>query len=331
MRIAKRLRRVHIILGVIAGLCFGWQALPAAADGGYPYAATPCVWAPHATEGKCADYDWGNIPDNAGAASVISPYGYYYRNCTDYTAWKVSVLGAGPGQFKGLGNAKDWAKLAPGHDLRVDDSPSVGAVAVRTSGLYGHTAFVESVHGDGSILVSQYNNAGDGHYSEQRGTPATLGFSAFVHFEDYEVKPAIAVAPVPAPAVVTTPEPAPEPVTSPTEESPVVSEPSPAESVEPTTDLTSIQTVSEAEPAPVSESKPIVPSPAAPQPIASPLPVPPPTFLPLHSVIQAPFIKPVKYVRPAPTYHYWSFVALGLAVLLFVPLRLIWYDYSRHD
>jgi surface antigen len=207
-------------LKVAAGLlCFGvlvaanvWAEPQqvSADDGGYPYADKPCVWAPQAAEGGvnwCKDYDFGDTPNDAGAANTLSTYGYAYRNCTDYTAWKVASLGVDSAHYKGLGNAKDWAVLAHSHGLDVDDVPAVGSVAVRTSGKYGHTAYVSAVNSSGVITVAQYNYAGDGSYSEQSGTKNQLGFSVFVHFETYETTQTVGAAVLKA--SVPAPEPAP--------------------------------------------------------------------------------------------------------------------------
>ncbi len=191
------------IMAMLGICCLPRQAVAAEAE--YPYAAKPCIWAPYAASGSgtgwCADYDFGDTPNDTSSANVISPYGYYYRNCTDYTAWKVSTRGVDPTQYKGLGNAKDWAANASARGLRVDNVPIVGAVGVSARGSYGHTAYVEAVnpggYAEGTIEVSQYNYAGDGNYSHVFGTPALLGLTQFVHFEAYTAPS----APEPAPAV----------------------------------------------------------------------------------------------------------------------------------
>jgi hypothetical protein len=125
----------------------------------------------------------------------------------------------GEAQYKGLGNAKDWVVKAPAKGLLVDGTPAVGSVAVRTTGAYGHTAFVEELnpagYPAGTIRVSQYNYRGDGNYSEQIGTPASLGLLAFIHFEVYMPAPAITLAadpPAPEPAVSVSVEPSATPL-----------------------------------------------------------------------------------------------------------------------
>ncbi|HUS26163.1 MAG TPA: CHAP domain-containing protein [Nevskiaceae bacterium] len=197
------------------------QARAASSD--YPYANKPCIWYPHVVHGSgvqwCADYDWGDRPNDISAANVISPYGYYYRNCTDYVAWRLDSLGVGANLYKGLGNAKDWPDRAAGKGIGVNGTPAAGAVAVRTSGFYGHTAFIEEVnpagYPAGTIKVAQYNNYADGNFSVQVGTPSTLGFSRFIHFEAYEAAPTPPPAPAPIPEPVPPPTPVPAPVAAP--------------------------------------------------------------------------------------------------------------------
>jgi len=204
-----------------------------AETGGYPYPSKPCVHAPYTVQGAgpnwCPNYDWGDRPNDTSPANVISPYGYYYRNCTDYAAWKVSTLGVAPERYKGLGDAKTWAIRAPPKGVRVDSRPAVGSVAVRTSGTFGHTAFVEEVRPDGTIRVSQYNYRADGTYSENVGTPAAFGFVAFVHFEDFGTAPPPVAAPAAPPVEAAAPDVEPPPLAEPAAEAPAVLEDAPEE------------------------------------------------------------------------------------------------------
>lgn len=232
----RQYRRFLACMGMIVGAWVLWQAPTVLADEAvYPYAGKPCIWAPYTASGTqanwCPDYDWGDVREDESAHNVLSPYGYYYRNCTDYTAWKVSARGVTPSLYTGLGNAKDWAVRAAAKGLRVDNVPAPGAVAVRTTGVYGHTAFVEAVDGAGGIVVSQFNYRGDGNYSVMHGTPVGLGFVAFIHFEDSIPMPA--VQPPVAP-VETTPPAEPAPIAEePVEQVAELPEASAVESLEP--------------------------------------------------------------------------------------------------
>ncbi|WP_143832033.1 CHAP domain-containing protein [Nocardiopsis sp. CNR-923] len=143
-------------------------------SGGYPYATY------HGPGTNPSTYTW---TDSSG--NEWSPYGYAYRNCTDYVAWKLQSLGVPDSSTRGLGNGGQWAALAGGKEgLTVSTTPTYAAAAVNTStaGGYGHVSFVESVHSNGTITVSEYNYASPGNYGTRTGTPSALGISEFVHF-----------------------------------------------------------------------------------------------------------------------------------------------------
>ncbi|HSX27960.1 MAG TPA: CHAP domain-containing protein [Candidatus Saccharimonadales bacterium] len=155
-----------------------------AEDGGYPFASY------HGPGTSPANSTWTDSKGNP-----ISPYGYYFRNCTDYVAWKLQSLGVADGKTRSLGNAAAWSARAKGKNLTVDGSPSVGAAAISTAGTYGHVGFVEETHSDGTITISEYNYKLDGTYSTRSGTPSRLGFTQFIHFEKLMASAAIEPAP----------------------------------------------------------------------------------------------------------------------------------------
>ena len=71
------------------------------------------------------------------------------------------------------GNANQWPNSARNRGYTVSTTPRAGSVGVMMSGPYGHVVWVESVNGNGTINISQYNywlrgtaNGGWGHYSE---------------------------------------------------------------------------------------------------------------------------------------------------------------------
>jgi CHAP domain len=167
-----------------------WTAATGADTGGYPDAHLPCEQAPYAISGYCTTpdgpYDWGPVPavtPGWTVATTNSPRGYSYRNCTDWVAWRLEQLGVPSSLVQGLGNGGQWAANAVGRaGLVVSSTPRRGDAAVQ-SGNPGHVAFVEAVYADGAIQVSEYNRSFDGTYDDTRiGTPAQLGFSAFILF-----------------------------------------------------------------------------------------------------------------------------------------------------
>ncbi len=126
--------------------------------GGYPWGGAACLHTGQ-VDGPCPNYDWAV----GGSIWNWSTGGYGYRNCTDWVSWRIrSTGGYVP---SGLGNAKEWDDRAPGYGYRVSNTPEQGAAAVSNAGDYGHVMYVESVSGDGSILISDYNRAGTGKYN----------------------------------------------------------------------------------------------------------------------------------------------------------------------
>lgn len=55
------------------------------------------------------------------------------------------------------GDAEHWAVRAEADDYTVDDTPEAGSILQTTRGEIGHIAYVETVHEDGSIEVSEMN------------------------------------------------------------------------------------------------------------------------------------------------------------------------------
>ena len=64
-------------------------------------------------------------------------------------------------------------------------TPAVGAVAVQTSGTFGHVAFITGVRGS-TITIAEYNHGENGTYDTRSGTLSGLGFNKVTHFEQYE-------------------------------------------------------------------------------------------------------------------------------------------------
>lgn len=126
--------------------------------------------------GGSGGYPWANAP---WPNSIPDPWGMYKRQCVSYTAWKVASTGRYMPYWGGRGNAKNWDDNARAAGIPVDTTPRVGDVAVSNAGTYGHVMYVEAVHGDGTISISQYNGSWDGRYSEARRSTTGL---VFIHF-----------------------------------------------------------------------------------------------------------------------------------------------------
>ena len=130
--------------------------------GGYPWGYAKCLHTGQ-VEGACDNYDWAVN----GQVYNWSTGGWGYRNCTDWVAFRsggrvpsASVMHV----YAGSGHAKYWDDTGEGMGRQVDSSPTAGDTAVSNAGTYGHVLYVEEVHSDGSITVSDYNRAGTGKY-----------------------------------------------------------------------------------------------------------------------------------------------------------------------
>jgi surface antigen len=109
------------------------------------------------------DYPWKTAGDTV-CRSVWDKWGYCYRQCTSYVAWKLSKDPRNSG-YSYLGHAKYWWD-----DGRVVSRNNIesGHVIVRSSGPYGHVMFVEWVDGE-TIHYTDYNGIG-GAVSPGQGT-----------------------------------------------------------------------------------------------------------------------------------------------------------------
>lgn len=146
--------------------------------GGYPWGNAYCV---HTGQvgGPCYNYDWYF---NGGPWDV---WGYGYRNCTSWVAYKLAA--DGKSGFTYLGNAADWpgGAAARGFEVSYGGGAQVGDAAVNPNGYYGHVMYVEAVFEDGRVVVSDYNRLGDGLYRGPEGNSSgVLNQSSlvFIHF-----------------------------------------------------------------------------------------------------------------------------------------------------
>lgn len=118
---------------------------------------------------------WANAPLDA----YVDPWGLYTRECVSYAAWKVYSTGRYVPHFGGRGNANQWPSTVAGYGITSGSTPVAGSVAMWPIGYYGHVMYVESVNGDGTITVSDYNLAWDGLYRKYVRSAAGLTYIYF--------------------------------------------------------------------------------------------------------------------------------------------------------
>jgi len=115
------------------------------------------------------DYPWASAATEAQGGG-LSPLGYYYRECVDFVAWRLNRDAGTTGSpwkwtwssmTPGGGNASAWASGWASKGWPTSKSPVVGAVAWFT---YNHVAYVQSVPGDGTVVLEEYNWMGSHTY-----------------------------------------------------------------------------------------------------------------------------------------------------------------------
>ena len=130
---------------------------PSAGNGGYPA-------------------QWANAPQD----SLVDNWGLYNRECVSYVAWKIANSGRYVPHFNGAGNANQWPSTLDENQFPRGSQPRQGAALITMAGPYGHVRYVESVNGDGSITVSDYNLGVDGLYRYYTMSPPSGGI--YIYF-----------------------------------------------------------------------------------------------------------------------------------------------------
>ncbi len=146
--------------------------------GGYPWGNAYCVYTGQ-VGGDCYNYDW------YFNGSAWDSWGYGFRNCTSWVAYKLAT--DGKVGFTFLGNAANWPGNAAARGIPVSygSGAQPGDAAVNPNGYYGHVMYVEAVTPDGQVVVSDYNRMGDGLYRGPDGGSAAVlnqGGLVFIHF-----------------------------------------------------------------------------------------------------------------------------------------------------
>lgn len=123
-----------------------------------------CSGAPQLPPGQPAlkgdDYLFRNSPPDQPDG-----WGFLCRECTSFVAWRMRQHGVDfTNGMKGgwFGHAMTWADNARKLGYRVDQSPSVGAIAhydanAFLAGPMGHVAYVAQLNGDGSLVIEEFN------------------------------------------------------------------------------------------------------------------------------------------------------------------------------
>jgi surface antigen len=182
---------------------------PAAADtGNYPWWNAPCAWT-GSTTGSCSGYDWGEstCPSGDGyctSGNEINGYyqldnwGYGFRNCTSYAAWKINNV-FNVSNITGWGNAATWYEGYTSPQTYTVYSPSSytpqkGDIAQwdsEVAGGYGHVAYVYYVNSSGIASLYDYNQdtLGDFSYSNTTASSSEGTPDHYIHIGNITTPP----------------------------------------------------------------------------------------------------------------------------------------------
>ena len=130
------------------------------------------------------DYPW-----RTDRSATADRYGFTKRQCVSFVAWRLAQRShALDNRTQRWGHAREWDNAARRLRYEIGSRPVVGAVAhwnagetgvhygrrsarpvgrMRAGG-YGHVAYVERVHADGSATVTHYNLGGTRAFSRTR-------------------------------------------------------------------------------------------------------------------------------------------------------------------
>lgn len=111
------------------------------------------------------------------------------RECVSYTAYMAfNLYGISTSNW---GNAYQWITAAENAGYIVDQTPTVGAIAIRdrdysVPGDVGHAMYVVAINGSDSITVNEYNENYNGQFDERTFSPSSYdsrGGLYFIHFQ----------------------------------------------------------------------------------------------------------------------------------------------------
>jgi N-acetylmuramoyl-L-alanine amidase len=104
---------------------------------------------------------------------------YAYGNCTWYAYERRAQMGRPVGSF--WGNGGSWAYSGAAAGYVVNNTPAAGAILVE-AGSPGHVGVVESVNADGSIVISEMNNAAYGGFNIVNNRTISAGQAALYRY-----------------------------------------------------------------------------------------------------------------------------------------------------
>ncbi|QUC07408.1 CHAP domain-containing protein [Arachnia rubra] len=119
----------------------------------------------------------------------LDDWAFYWGECVSYAAFAVRTYSPHKdfvNNWRGahFGNAKEWDEAARKLGIRVDQIPTVGAVAQHSRNGYGHVAYITAVHEDGTFDVNEYNHGPRHKFGTRSHVSIPKDFDVVIHFEE---------------------------------------------------------------------------------------------------------------------------------------------------
>ena len=133
--------------------------------------------------------DYGPYWASRGNVEGEDDWAFYWGECVSYAAFAVRTYSPHKdfvNNWRGahFGNAKEWDEAARKVGLRVDQTPTVGAVAQHSRNKNGHVAYIVAVHEDGTFDVNEYNHGPRHKFGTRSHVSIPKAFDVVIHFEE---------------------------------------------------------------------------------------------------------------------------------------------------
>lgn len=133
--------------------------------------------------------DYGPYWASRGNVEGEDEWAFYWGECVSYAAFAVRTYSPHKdfvNNWRGahFGNAKEWDEAARELGIRVDQTPTVGAVAQHSRNKNGHVAYITAVHEDGTFDVNEYNHGPRHKFGTRSHVSIPKDFDVVIHFEE---------------------------------------------------------------------------------------------------------------------------------------------------
>ena len=119
----------------------------------------------------------------------LDDWAFYWGECVSYAAFAVRTYSPHKdfvNNWRGahFGNAKEWDETSRKLGIRVDQTPTVGAIAQHSRNKNGHVAYITAVHDDGTFDINEYNHGPRHKFGTRSHVSIPKDFDVVIHFEE---------------------------------------------------------------------------------------------------------------------------------------------------